>query len=157
MKIIEGYSYHIKDKFFNDIADKYLMKNKENGNYRPHYYAIKDMKDPSILWMIPISSKVKKYEKIIKNKKGKYGKCNTIVIGIFAGNKSVFLLQNAFPILPKYLDHIHTVQGKEIQVHKLLKRELEVNLKTLIALKNRKINLFFSNIDEIYKFIKNKY
>lgn len=33
MKIQQGYSYHIKDKFFNMVQDKYLMGNKENRNY----------------------------------------------------------------------------------------------------------------------------
>ena len=40
MEIRQGYSYHIKDEFFNLVQDKYLMSNKEQGNYRPHYYAI---------------------------------------------------------------------------------------------------------------------
>mgnify|MGYP000215422987 len=40
MEIRQGYSYHIKDEFFDLVQDKYLMSNKEQGNYRPHYYAI---------------------------------------------------------------------------------------------------------------------
>lgn len=36
MEIRQGYSYHIKDEFFDLVQDKYLMGNKENGNYRPH-------------------------------------------------------------------------------------------------------------------------
>ena len=37
----------------------------------------------------------------------KYGRCNTIVIGKFAGKENAYLIQNAFPIIGKYLDHIH--------------------------------------------------
>ena len=37
MEIKQGYSYHIKDEFFDLIQDKYLMSNKEGGNYRPHF------------------------------------------------------------------------------------------------------------------------
>ena len=44
MEIRQGYSYHIKDEFFDLVQDKYLMSNKEQGNYRPHYYAIQDRK-----------------------------------------------------------------------------------------------------------------
>ena len=40
MEIRQGYSYHIKDEFFDRVQDRYLMSNKENGNYRPHFYAI---------------------------------------------------------------------------------------------------------------------
>lgn len=45
MEIRQGYSYHIKDEFFDMVQDKYLMSNKENGNYRPHFYAIQDKKN----------------------------------------------------------------------------------------------------------------
>ena len=58
MEIQQGYSYHIKDK--------YLMSNKEQGNYRPHYYAIQDRKNPKLYWMIPISSQAEKYKGIVE-------------------------------------------------------------------------------------------
>ncbi len=45
MEIHQGYSFHIKDEFFDIVQDKYLMSNKENGNYRPHFYAIQDNKN----------------------------------------------------------------------------------------------------------------
>lgn len=44
MEIRPGYSYHIKNEFFDMIQDNSLMSNKENGNYRPHFYAIQDKK-----------------------------------------------------------------------------------------------------------------
>ena len=68
MEIQQGYSYHIKDEFFNLVQDKYLMSNKEQGNYRPHYYAIRDKKNPELYWMIPISSQAEKYKEIIEKK-----------------------------------------------------------------------------------------
>ena len=85
LKVQQGFSYHIKDDFFEMIKDKYLMSNKEDGNYRPHFYAVQDKKNLDLYWMIPISSQVEKYKEIIEKKKQKYGKCNTIVIGKFAG------------------------------------------------------------------------
>ncbi len=45
MEVKQGYSYHIKDRFFSDVSESSLMSNKENGNYRPHYYAIEDSKN----------------------------------------------------------------------------------------------------------------
>ena len=48
MEIRQGYSYHIKDEFFDMAQDRYLMSNKENGNYLPHFYAIQDKKNQSL-------------------------------------------------------------------------------------------------------------
>ena len=66
MEIQQVYSYHIKDEFFDLVQDKYLMSNKEQGNYRPHYYAIQDRKNPKLYWMIPISSQAEKYKGIVE-------------------------------------------------------------------------------------------
>ncbi len=52
-----------------DIVNKYLMSNKEQGNYHPHYYAIQDKQNPELYWMIPISSQAEKYKGIIEKKK----------------------------------------------------------------------------------------
>ena len=68
MEVTQGYSYHIKDEFFDEIQDKYLMSNKENGNYCPHFLAIRDSKNREMYWMIPISSQVDKYKIIIEKK-----------------------------------------------------------------------------------------
>ena len=67
MEIQQGYSYHIKDEFFDLVQDKYLMINKEQGNYRPHYYAIQDRKNPKLYWMIPISSQAENTRESLKN------------------------------------------------------------------------------------------
>ena len=61
MKLQTGYIYHIKNEFFSFINDKKLMINHENGHSRPTYFVIKNN---NILWFIPLSSKVDKYEKI---------------------------------------------------------------------------------------------
>lgn len=64
MNIQSGFYYHIKDIFFEDVQDSALMANKENGNYRPHYLAIQDSQNHKIYWMVPVSSKIEKYQKI---------------------------------------------------------------------------------------------
>lgn len=71
MEIKQGYSYHIKEEFFNLIQDKYLMSNKENGNYRPHFYAVQDKKNPALYCLFPISSQVEKYKEIVEKKEEK--------------------------------------------------------------------------------------
>ena len=146
MKIRTGYLYHIKDEFFDKINSKGLMINHENGKLRPTYFTIKDK---NILWFIPLSSQVKKYKPIIKNKIKKYGSCKSIMIREIAGKQSVILLQNAFPTLEKYIDHVHTINGKPLKVIDSVRDEIFTNFKYLLALKKQGTNLFFTDIDYI--------
>ena len=146
MRVKTGYIYHIKDEFFDKINDKGLMINHENGRARPTYFTIKD-KD--ILWFIPLSSKVSKYQPIIDKKVKKYGDCRSIMIREIADKKSVILLQNAFPTLEKYIDHPHTINGAPARVADNLKDEILQNFNSLLALKKQGINLFFTDIDKI--------
>ena len=139
MKVQTGYIYHIKDEFFDKINDKGLMINHENGHNRPTYFTIKD-KD--ILWFIPLSSKVSKYQSIVDKKLKKHGDCKSIIISKIANKKSVILLQNAFPALEKYIDYPHIVNGKPLKVIDTLKEEILTNFKYLMALKQEGLNLF---------------
>lgn len=146
MKVQTGYLYHIKDKFFDVVQDENLMTNHERGKKRPTYFTIKD-KD--ILWFIPLSSKVEKYRKVVNKKVEKFGFCNTILIERVFENDAVILLQNAFPTLEKYIDHVHTVDNKPARVPEKLEKIILENFKNLMKLKNRGINLFFTDIDKI--------
>ena len=146
MEIKTGYIYHIKDEFFDRINDKGLMINHENGRARPTYFTIKDK---NILWFIPLSSKVDKYQVIIDKKNKKYGSCKSIMISEIANKPSVILIQNAFPVLEKYIDHPHMVDGKPLKVIDTLRDEILNNFKYLMELKKSGRNLFFPDIDRI--------
>lgn len=148
MEVKTGYLYHIKDDFFDIVKDDKLMANHERGKKRPTYFTIKD-KD--ILWFIPISSKVEKYKKIIDKKIDKYGFCNTIIIRKFSDEESAILLQNAFPTLEKYIDHVHTIDGVPLKVPTDLQKEIKSMFKNMIGLKKRGTNLFFTDIDRLKK------
>jgi len=152
MKIETGYLYHIKDEFFIRVNDENLMTNHERGKKRPTYFTIKD-KD--ILWFIPLSSKVCKYKKIIDRKVKKYGYCNTILIREIRNIEHAILLQNAFPITEKYIDHIHVVSDKPVKVVDSVKYEILKNFKLLMNLKKRGIDLFWTDIDRMLKMINN--
>ena len=102
MEIKEGYVYHIKSSYFDFINDEKLMKNHEGNSTRPNYFCIKTESN-EIMWFIPMSSKVEKYKSIVKDKISKYNKCDTIVIGNYRGRDHAFLIQNMFPITPKYI------------------------------------------------------
>ena len=122
------------------------MQNHEKGKKRPTYFTIKD-KD--ILWFIPISSKIEKYQRIIDKKVERYGVCNTIIIRKIADNDAAILLQNAFPTLEKYIDHVHTVDGVPLSVPTDLQNEIKRLFKNMIGLKKRGTNLFFTDIDTL--------
>ena len=94
MKIENGKFYFIKDEFFTYIQDKELCNNKITGNKRPCYYCFKDSKYENIIWFLPISSKVEKYQKIYDIKKEKFKTVDNIVFGYVEGEKRVFLIQN---------------------------------------------------------------
>lgn len=146
MEIKTGYLYHIKDEYFEVINDENLMQNHEKGKKRPTYFTIKD-KD--ILWFIPISSKIGKYQRIIDGKIEKYGFCNTIIIRKIADEDAAILLQNAFPTLEKYIDHVHTVNGVPLRVPTDLQNEIKSLFKNMLGLKKRGVNLFFTDIDNL--------
>ena len=59
------------------------------------------------------------------------------------------MIQNAFPIIAKFFDHIHTVENKPVTVHNELNRILTENLREVLALHNRGIHLIFTDIDKI--------
>lgn len=146
MKVKTGYLYHIKDEYFDLVNDEKLMQNHEKGKKRPTYFTIKE-KD--ILWFIPISSKIEKYSKIIEKKVERYGFCNTIIIRKIANEDAVILLQNSFPTLEKYIDHVHTIDGVPLKVPTDLQSEIKSLFKSMIGLKKRGTDLFFTDIDTL--------
>ncbi len=152
MEIKQGYVYHIKEEYFEFVNDEKLMKNHEGNSTRPNYFCIK-IDDSAIMWFIPMSSKVDKFNKIIENKINKYKKCDTIVIGNYRGRKHAFLIQNMFPITSKYIDHIDTVNGEALQVPSETRRIIYEKVKKVFRLKDNGVNLIFPDIDKIKKLL----
>ena len=146
MKVQTGYLYHIKDEFFEQINNKGLMINHEKGHSRPSYLAIKD---EEILWFVPLSTKIDKYRFIVEKKEKKYGSCKTILIKKIAGREQVILIQNAFPTLEKYIQNIHTIDGKAVKISSAVEREIIDDLEYMLSLKMSGLNLFFTDIDYI--------
>ena len=146
MEIKTGYLYHIKDEYFDVVNDDSLMQNHERGKKRPTYFTIRDK---NILWFVRISSKIDKYQKIIDKKIEKYGFCNTILIEKIFNEDSAILLQNTFPTLEKYIDHVHTVDGKPARVPEKLEELILKDFIELMKLHNRGIKVFFTDIDKI--------
>ena len=63
-----------------------------------------------IIWFIPVSTKIEKYQKIYNNKiqkqinLGKRPSVDTIVFGNVANTYSAFLIQNMFPVTNEYVE-----------------------------------------------------
>ena len=76
--------------FFEKMEDPYLKSNKEVN--RSHYYCFKE-DATGVYWMIPLSSRVEKYRKIIENKEKTGKPCDIL--------HSVFIIQDMFPITLK--------------------------------------------------------
>lgn len=145
MEIKAGYVYHIKDEYFDIVNDSTLMKNHERGQARPTYFCIKEQ-STDLLWFIPMSSKVEKYKKIRESKIAKYGNCDTILIKEFLGKESVFLLQNMFPTIEKYVDHSHIVNGLETRVIKQVEKEITNKFKKIMLLIQHNKKVIFTDV-----------
>ena len=113
--------YIIKDNFFTDMPDPYLKGNKA-GN-RPHYYCFEDS-DTGIFWMIPLSSRIDKYKKIVENKEKAGKPCDIIhIVKLDDSRESAFLIQDMFPITEDYIEREYTISGN----HMVLSSEHTIN------------------------------
>ncbi|MEY8393065.1 hypothetical protein AALA98_17310 [Lachnospiraceae bacterium 45-W7] len=61
------------------------------------------------------------------------------------------MIQNAFPAIKKYFDHVHTIEDKPIVINGKLNRELTINLREVLAMYRRGICLIFPDIDFIQR------
>ncbi len=109
-----GYIYFIKDEFFQYVQDPNLKINYASTK-RPHYYAVKDRKT-DLLWFIPCSTKVEKFERIIAKRKKNKRATPTIIIAKIAGKRAALLLQDMFPIAEKYVDSQYIWGGQPVRV-----------------------------------------
>lgn len=158
MKIDIGCFYFIKDSFFDVIDDSELMQNKESGNKRPCYYCFKSKEYPNIIWFIPVSTKIDKYQKIYNNKLqkqidlGKKPSVDTIVFGNVADTYSAFLIQNMFPVTPNYIESQYIKNKVAIRLSNKLQKEIIYKATKVLNLYNQGMkNIVFPDIDTILK------
>lgn len=156
MQINVGYFYFIKDEFFEVVDDKELMKNKESGSQRPCYYCFKSRVNDKIMWFIPVSTKIEKYQKIYDKKiekqikLGKNPSVDTIVFGYVSNVYSAFLIQNMFPVTEQYIENQYIRNNVTIRLsNKLQKEIIEKANKVLTLYNNGMKNIVFPNLDKI--------
>lgn len=66
-----------------------------------------------------------------------------------AEKKQVILIQNAFPILEKYISHVHTCNGVPVKALEKVKNEILDNFNYVMKLQQKGKNLFFGDIDKL--------
>ena len=145
-----GYVYHIKDVYFDIANDDKLMRNHEGGAYRPTYFCVKDSKT-GLLWVIPMSSRVEKYTRYVQKDIDRYGECIKIIIGEYANVNAAFLLQNMFPILSKYISHIHTIKQNPVPVNTRLQIIINRNFREILRLHRKGVRIVFPDISRLEK------
>lgn len=151
MIIEEGKFYFIKDEYFELFAEYDLMENKESCQKRPCYFCFRDKKNKEIIWFVPLSTKYQKYKDIYEKKKSK--KQNkavyNFVFGNVLGKKTVFLIQNMFPILDTYIKEKYINSNKDVCVAKSTQAEILKTSFRVLALAERDIHVPFYNIIEL--------
>lgn len=130
--------YIIKDKFFEDMPDPYLKGNKA-GN-RPHYYCFEDT-TTGIYWVIPLSSRIDKYKKIVENKEKAGKPCDIIhIVKLDDGRESAFLIQDMFPLTEEYIEREYTIAGNHLMLtSEHVARTIEHKAKKVMAMLKRGI------------------
>lgn len=107
-----GGFYIISDNFFTDFPDPYLKMNK--SEHRPHYFALYEA-DTMLYWMIPMSSKAEKYQKIVDKRSADNKPCDTLhLCRLDNGVMNAFLIQDMFPIIEEYVSYPYTVNGNAL-------------------------------------------
>ena len=114
MEIITGHFYFVSDSFFEKVNEPNLKMNYKTTQ-RPHYFALRDRKT-DLLWLVPCSTKVEKFEKIIEKRKQYHRPNDTIKIVIVQDKKSVLLLQDMFPINEKYITNQYIRGGQPVRI-----------------------------------------
>lgn len=146
--------YVIKEEFFNQMNDPFLKGNKK-GN-RPHYYCFKES-NTGIYWIIPMSSKLEKYKKIIETKELKGKPCDTLHIAKLDNNKeSVFLIQDMFPITSQYIEREYTIGGNHLKItSEHLAKKIDKKSRKVLSLLKRDVRLtpLQPNVMKIYRWL----
>ena len=91
-------------------------KDGTNEGNRPHYYCFEDT-NTGIYWMIPLSSRVEKYRRIVEKKEKSGRSCDILhIVKSDDSRESVFLIQDMFPITEKYIEREYTIAGNHLML-----------------------------------------
>lgn len=142
-----GHFYFIKDKYFSDFSDPYLMQNKGPLHDRPCFYAFQGSLQ-GLYWMIPFSSKVEKFKTVYSAKVGRYGRCDTIDFGYVLGREKAFLIQNMCPITAEYMkeEYIDSNSNLPVRVNGAFGAQLTRKAKRVLTLQRKGYQLIYPDV-----------
>ena len=102
-------------------------------------------------WLIPISSKVEKYQRIYEEKTSKYPSYDGIKFGYVNGKKRAFLLQNIFPVTEDFVSEMYMLNdGKTpATVNKKFAETLRKSAEKIIRLNSKGIKITLTDINKI--------
>lgn len=119
-------------------------------------YCFKSKEYDSIIWFIPVSTKIDKYQKIYDKKLqkqiklGKTPSIDTIVFGNVANTYSAFLIQNMFPVTEEYIESQYIKNKVAIKLSNKLQNEIISKAIKVLNLYNHGMkNIVFPDIDRI--------
>lgn len=147
-----GKFYYIKDNYYQRFSMCSLMGNKERDEYgkhgRPCFYCFQD---EGYYWMIPISSKVDKYKKLYQEKIKRYPDYDGIRFGYVNGQYRAFLIQNACPVTPEYIESEYRIENNSVPVTINLDLASELNglMRKVIRLYKKGIKIVITDLDYI--------
>lgn len=136
MEVMTGSLYFVSDDFFTKIQDPYLKINYKDTK-RPHYFAFRDSKT-GLYWLVPCSSKIEKFERLIQKKQEQHKPTDTIKIVKIFDQKTVLLFQDMFPVIAAYIDGPYIKGGQPVRIAdpKII-QEMEKNARKIINLLHR--------------------
>lgn len=148
MEIKQGYVYHIKDSYFDVAEDSTLMWNYENGACRPTCLFVRS-DCPGLFWAIPMSTRVEKYRELIVRDTARFGRCDKVAIARYGGGERAFLFQNMFPIISKYVDHIHLTGGTAVPLEEKVEKLAVSGYKECLRLHRRGVKVIFTDVERL--------
>ena len=69
--------------------------------------------------MIPLSSRIEKYKKIIEKKEKAGRPCDILhIVKLDDSRESAFLIQDMFPVTEEYVEREYTIAGNHLMLYK---------------------------------------
>lgn len=141
-----GHFYFLNDQYAKDFPNPHFMNaHKDENHNRPCFCAFADN---DVFWLIPISSRVDKFERIYNQKIARYGKCDTIDFCEILGHRKAVLLQNMCPVTDRYIKNEYINDGAPVQINHKDRKKLISKAKKVVALQKKGLNLIFGDVLE---------
>lgn len=112
---------------------------------RPCFCAFTE--DNSIYWVIPISSKVDKFEEVYNDKIKRYGKCDTIDFCHILGHKKAVLIQNMIPVTEEYvMNEYIDPNRKPVKISEEAAKRIIHKAKKVLVLQRSGVDLLYGDV-----------